>query len=200
MNLRIKIEDGVSPRLASVLRLFTGAGLASLHRAAGVEVQAVTSRHLRVLAGTRHGTAQRLGAAPTNHWAKAAEKVSEPAALESDSSGATLTIGHPGITRAFRSITIAPRESKSLAIPIHAISYGVRAGELWERMKLFIPKGKRIIAANIGGQLTPLYVLCRTVTQRQDRSLLPSDQQFQDAAVAGAKSWLGLALAKGGNA
>jgi hypothetical protein len=200
MNLRLKIEDGVSPRLAAVMKMFTGAGLASLHRAAGVEVQQTAVRHLMVIAGTRHATAQRLGAAPTGHWGKAAEKAGTPAALEADTAGATLTIAHPGIARAFRSITIVPRTSKALAIPISGISYGFRAAELWERMKLFIPKGKRIIAANIGGQLTPLYALCSSVTQRQDRSLLPSDADFQNAAVAGAKGWLASALAKGGNA
>lgn len=182
MNLRIRIEDGVSPRLASVMKMFSGSGLAAVHRAAGVEVQKITADHLEARGGT--------------HWSKAAEKV----ALSADASGALISIRHRGIRRAFQTIKIVPRESKSLAIPISPISRGFRAAELWDRMKLFIPKGSRIIAATIGGQLTPLYVLCKSVTQRQDRSLLPSDQQFQDAAVRGAMGYLGLVRAQGGQA
>ena len=198
MNLRVKISDGVSPKLQNVMRMLSSTGLRDLHQAAGTEVQRITADHVAKLAATRHATANRLGAAPTNHFAQAVEKVAAPAALSSDAAGATLTISHPGFIRAFRSVKIVPRESKSLAIPIHALSYGKRAGELWDRMHLFIPKGKRIIAATIGGVLTPLYVLCKSVTQKQDRSLLPSDAEFQAAAVAGAKGWLGMALAKGG--
>lgn len=190
MNLTISIQDGASPVLQQAIRLLTGSERASLHRAAGVEVQELTARHLGVLAGSRHATAQKLGAAPSGHLAKAAEKASAPSALASDATAAVLTINHPGLSRAFRTIRIAPVASRSLAIPVHAVAYGVRAAELWDRMKLFIPKGGRIIAATIGGVLTPIYVLCKSVTQRQDRSLLPSDQQFQDAAVAGAKDWL----------
>ena len=199
MNMRIKISDGVSPRLQSLMRLMGGAGLRRLHQAAGTEVQRITVDHVARLAATKHATAERLGASPTNHFAQAAEKVAASSALSADASGATLTINHPGFIRAFRTVKIVPREAKALAIPLHAISYGHRPGELWDRLHLFIPKGENIIAATIGGVLTPLYALCKSVTQRQDRSLLPSDAEFQAAAVAGAKGWLGMALAKGGN-
>ncbi len=199
MNLRIKVADSVSPRLQSLMRSLSGSGLIDVNRAAGQEVQLITVNHVAVIASTRHATAQRLGASPTNHFAQAAEKVAAGGALAADASGATLTISHVGFTRAFRDVKISPKSAKSLAIPIHATSYGKRASELWDRMGLFIPKGKRIIAATIGGVVTPLYILTKSVTQKQDRSLLPSDEQFQTAAVMGVKGWLGMVLAKGGN-
>jgi hypothetical protein len=198
MNLRIKIADGVSPALQSMMRALAGSRLAELHEAAGHEVQRITADHVAVIAQTRHATANRLGASPTGHFAQAAEKISAGSDLSADASGATLTISHVGFTRAFRSVKIAPKTAKSLAIPIHAMSYGKRAAELWDRLGLFIPKGGRIIAATIGGVLTPMYVLVKSVTQKQDRSLLPSDAQFQAAAVVGAKGWLGMALSRGG--
>ncbi len=197
MNLRIKISDGVSPLLQSVMRTFTTGELTDLHQAAGTEVQRITAEHVYKLAATRHATAARLGAAPTNHFAQAAEKVASPSALSAGPAGATLTINHPGFARAFRNVKIVPRTAKALTIPIHAAAYGHRAGELWDRMGLFIPKGKRVIAATIGGVMTPLYILCRSVTQKQDRSLLPSDEQFQDGAYRGAKGWLGMTMEKG---
>ncbi len=199
MNLRITIAEGSGSRLQSLMRLFSGQGLTELHQAAGTELQHVTFEHIATLAATRHATADKLGASPTNHFAQAAEKVSAPSALTADASGATLTIAHRGFTRAFRDVRIVPRESQAIAIPIHAQSYGHRARELWDRLKLFIPKGRDIIAANLNGVLTPLYVLRASVTQKQDRTLLPSDAEFQAAAVRGAKGWLAMALTKKGN-
>ncbi len=178
MNLRLRIEDGVSPRLAAVMKMLTGAGRTALHRAAGEEVQRVTADH--------------LAARPGTHWTQAAEKVALPVALQADASEAVLTVKHPGITRAFRDVTIRPVEKQALAIPIHPMARGFQAEELWERMKLFIPKGGRVIATTLGGQLTPLYVLCKKVTQRQDRSLLPSSAEFRAAAADGAMRYLGM--------
>jgi len=191
MNLRITISDGVSPKLQSIMRTFTGAGLTALHQAAGTELQRITADHVAKIAATRHTTANKLGAAPKNFLAQASEQVSASSALSSGPAGATLTISHPGFLRAFQNVTIVPRTAKALAIPIHALAYGHRAGELWDRLSLFIPKGKNIIAATIGGVLTPLYALCKSVTQKQDRSLLPSDAEFQKAATDGAMAYLG---------
>lgn len=195
LTIKVTVVDG---GLRAVMLQLTRGGFVELNRAAGTELQTVAFEHVAKLAAERHGTAEKLGATPTNHYAQAAEKIAAPAALSADAAGATLAFSHPGFTRAFRSVKIAPTTSRSLALPIHAISYGHRAAALWERLGLFIPKGKRFIAANIGGVLTPLYVLVRSLTQKQDRSLLPSDEQFQAAAAAGAKGWLGMALAKGG--
>lgn len=196
MNLRISISDTASPEVLRAIRALTGGELTKLHQAIGVEVQRITAQHVAAIAASRHGTAEKLGASPTGHFAGAAEKVSADSALAAGQDGATLTISHPGFVRAFRDVKIVPKTAKALAIPINAISYGRRAAELWDRMGLFIPEGKRIIAATVGGVLTPLYILCRSVTQKQDRSLLPSDDQFRDAALRGAKGWLGMELAK----
>lgn len=200
MKLGVDIVDGLEPRLRMFLGLLGGAGRTEILRASGTEVQRVTVDYIARLAATRHETASRLGAAPTNHFAQAAEKVASPAALEADADAATLTISHPGFSRAFRNVVIAPRSAKALAIPVHAISYGKRAAELWDRLSLFIPKGKRVIAATLGGVVTPLYILCKSVTQKQDRTLLPADEEFRAAAALGAKQWLATTLMKGSHA
>lgn len=196
MNLRIRIEDGSSPVLAAKMRALSGSKLTDLHLAAGTEVQKLTRDYFRQLESSYARAAQKQGAPHSGYFAEAAEAVAGDKALGADASGATLTITHPGFIRAFRNVKIVPRTAKSLAIPIHARSYGNRAAELWDRLDLFIPKGKRIIAAMIGGVLTPLYILCKSVTQKQDRSLLPSDEQFRKAAVAGAKDYLGAVRAQ----
>lgn len=191
MNLRITISDSVSPKLQSVMRTFAGSGLTALHQAAGVKVQELTRDHIAGLRRKPGSLASKHGAPTSNFYAQAAEKVAGDGALSAGPGGATLTINSIGFKRAFQDVLIVPKTAKSLAIPIHAIAFGHRAGELWDRMSLFIPKGTNVIAATIGGVLTPLYALCKSVTQKQDRSLLPSDGEFQKAAVDGAMAYLG---------
>jgi hypothetical protein len=153
-------------------------------------VQELTRAHIAGLQRKGGSLADSVGAPVSNFYAQAAEKVAGDAALSANAGGATLTINSPGFLRAFRDVKIAPRTAKSLAIPINAIAFGHKASELWDRMGLFIPKGKRVIAATIGGVLTPLYILCKSVTQKQDRSLLPTDAEFLDAAVRGARQYI----------
>ena len=193
MNLRITISDTASPALQAKMRAMSGSKLADLHRAAGVEVQELTRGHIAALRRNPDSFAAKFGAPASNFYAQEAEKVGGDAALTAGPAGATLTINSIGFKRAFQNVPIFPKTAKSLAIPVNAIAFGHKASELWDRMHLFIPKGKRVIAATIGGVLTPLYVLCKSVTQKQDRSLLPSDQEFQDAAVRGAKNYLRMA-------
>jgi hypothetical protein len=199
VNVSISIRDTATPNLRKFIGGLTGPARSGLLRAMGTEVQHVTTEHVRALAGARHTTASRLGAAPSNFLAQAAEKIAAPEALTADQTEAVLTINHPGFSRAFRDVTIRPRNAKSLAIPLAAIAYNRRPRQLWDRLKLFIPKGKRVIAMSDGaGGITAIYALVRSVTQSQDRSLLPSAEQWETAAAKGAKQYLQYALGKGG--
>jgi hypothetical protein len=204
MNLSIRFADRLSPALRDFTARISGPGAVEMNRAAGFEVQQLTTRHLRDIAGSRHETATKLGAAPTNHWAQAAEKVASPAALTADSDSAVLAINHPGIGRAFHDVTITPTNAKALTIPVSAIAYGRRAGEFGRALFIFKSKftGTAFLAMRQGDRnALPLllYVLLRSVTQRQDRSLLPSDDELGNAAAEGVKRYVRMALTKGGN-
>lgn len=193
MNVSVTIPASLSATLRQLSDALGGNARAELNRAMGTEVQHVTAEHLRSLAATRHETSARLGASPSNHLAQAAEKVAAPAAVSANSSGATLTINHVGMVRALRDVTIRPRTAQSLAIPIHAIAYNRRPAQLWESHNLFIPKGKNVIVQPGAGKDAPplaLYALVRSVTQKQDRTLLPSDEQLSAAAAKGAKTYI----------
>jgi hypothetical protein len=197
MRVRVTVQDNATRRfVASVGAL----GRRQLHQAMGEEVQVLTADYLRRLAGSKHDTAEALGATPTGFLGTAAEKVASPGALTADSSAATLTIDHPGMTRAFGPVTISPRNAKSLAIPVHAIAYGQRARFLWTQLSLFIPKGCNFIAMKgpDGKSIIPLYILVRSLTQKQDRTLLPSDEEFEEAAKMGADREIRAALTRGG--
>ena len=194
MNLKVTVHAPESFRrlVADVGPL----GRRQLHEQMGMEAQVLTIVHLQRLADTRHDTAEKLGAAPTGFLAEASEKV----ALAANNEDATLTIDHPGIGRAFHAVTISPKNAKSLAIPIHAIAYGHRARFLWTQISLFIPKGCNFIAMKgpDGKSIIPLYILVRSVTQKQDRTLLPSDEEYESAAKLGADNYIRSVLEKRG--
>ncbi len=171
----------------------------ALNAAMGTEVQVVTENHLRGLAATRHATADRLGASYTGFMAQAAEKVASPAALSADPSAATLTINHPGIARAFHPITITPHNATYLAIPLNALAYGRRPRE-FDKVVLIFKGGSRKGGAEPRKEKSdeekaapvdlPAFLLVRSVTQQQDRTLLPSNEEWEKAAATGARNFI----------
>jgi hypothetical protein len=193
MSFVIDWQKLSSPSLGRKIDTLTGGDLTGLHSAMITGVQEVTVNHLTRLAGERHATADRLGAAPTGHLAQAAEKVASPACVSASSRSGTLTINHPGLTRALRDVTISRADGGPLTIPVDAIAYGRRAAELWEPLNLFYAqnsKGQTFIAMKSGKTIKPLYLLVRSVTQHQDRSLLPADNEFAEAAHDAADAYV----------
>jgi len=197
--VKIDVTDTLSVPLQRLIDALEGQGRVELHAAMGHAVQFLTTEHLKAIATTRHATAERLGGTPTGYWADAAEKVGAPEALAAFETVAILSIPHPGVARAFHDVTIVPVNASALAIPIHAIAYGHRAAELWDALTLFIPKGSNIIAMHdAGGGILPLFALCRSITQEQDRTLLPSDEAWFEAAKDAAEEYLAEATQAGG--
>lgn len=165
----------------------------SLNAAMGIRVREGIRDHLAELAESRHTTAERLGASPSGHLEQAARAV-EGAPIESTASAATITINHPGLGRALHDVTIVPTGGrKALTIPVAAIAYNRRAGQ-FDHLFVFKSKvtGNAFLAMRQPEKSTPpllLYLLVRSVTQKQDRTLLPSDEQLQSDAIAGAHDW-----------
>lgn len=90
----------------------------------------------------------------------------------------------------FRDLEVTPKRARALTIPVHALAYGRRVAEVSRAHQVFRPKrrgGKpaNYLAAVIDGRLTPLYVLVRRATIRQDRSMLPADDSLGKAAASG---------------
>lgn len=100
----------------------------------------------------------------------------------------SVPISTPGITRALHDIVIRPVEANALAIPVHADAYGTSPREYnrnhskGSKGAMFIPKGKSYLAkTDDAGKLVVMYVLKDSVTQKQDRSLLPPDDEMNKA-------------------
>jgi len=155
----------------------------ALHQDMGEAVRETTRAHLAGLAQTRHTTAEALGATPSGFLGRAARAV-ESAPVSADAGAAEMTLNHPGMIRAFRDVTIVPRNAKMLTIPVNALAYNRTPAAFWDAWHLQV-KGGAIVSKDAPD--VKLWVLCRSVTQKQDRSLLPSDEEWSDSAATAAE-------------
>lgn len=190
MSQRIGIEvtDTATPflsRLTDELK-----DLKELHSYMAPQLEELTREYLRDIAGSRHATANRLGAAPTNHLLRRGAD-----AVESGFDSTQVYVSLPrdsGLGRAFRDFDITPKNGKKwLTRPVHARSYGKRAREFNDL--IFIPFDSEragLFAKGQNGKLLMLYALRKRMHIKQDRTLLPSDQQFAEAAELGAREYI----------
>jgi hypothetical protein len=141
------------------------------------------------LAGKRKN---RFNAPSSDYFALAAASVGS----ESDATSATVNVTSPGITRAFSDITITPGNGKKyLTIPATAEAYNKRAATFNDLRLAFFKNGLlALVRPNKDapkGERPPVYYwLKKSVFQKQDRTLLPSDKLLQSAAEEGASDWL----------
>lgn len=192
-NVTVSV-DSKTPALKALLAALSPAGRKALHSRSVTRLHKLIKTHLIGLAASRHDTATRLGATPTGHLAKAAERMTRT----HDSEGGAVNIFSPGFKRVFESFTVFPRVAKALTIPVNPLSYGKRVYEVQPLVGygIFRPKGANILAYNDGGNLVPLYVLVKRAFIKQDRSLLPDDSLLQAEVKAGLLSGIQAALAK----
>lgn len=190
MNVHVAFTHDPNGVIGQLIKKLDGQGRIDLHAAMGTEVQQVTASHVGALERSPDSLLKKLGAAPTNFYKHAAERTESPAALASDGNAATLTLNWPGVKRAFQTIVVVPVNAKALAIPMDRLAVGRSPRDCWAELGLFIPKGKDFIAMRVGNQIKMMWLLRRSVTQPQNRALLPSDAQWQEAAKAGALHYL----------
>lgn len=192
---RVQYTTGTGGGAAFLERLFAGlqdpAKKQGVNRAIATRMEQLSREYLRREAPGRHDTAQRLGARPTGHLEKAAQR------FESRATAEAAIVSFPrntGLSRAFHRLHIEPRPPrKYLTIPVHPEAYGRRAREFDELFALNVgPRGTLVLARRLEGRgiLETMYVLVKSATIKQDRTLLPSDQQYAQAALGGVKAWL----------
>lgn len=87
----------------------------------------------------------------------------------------TVNVDIPGISRAYHDVTIRPIRARALTIPIHQSAYGKKAADFND---LFKPKGKNILARNVGGTLVAMFALAQSAFQKKDPTLMPPDEHL----------------------
>ena len=186
MTFAVEIK---SDGLRRVLDVVGPAGKAKLTEAGAYSLYVAVMRHVHAYARVHHASANRLGAQPTGHMEDAVDSIS----YGPDGNGAAVTIPIPGFSRVFGNLTITPKNAKALTIPINSISYGRRAGEMRHLGFTLFKFGKKDGGANgvLYGyregddHIEPLYALKSRVKLRQDRAMLPTDEDMTAAAQAG---------------
>lgn len=171
--------EGRDRSSARLERVMTGLrNRRQLHANIAREAVLDTKAHINTRWG--HTTATRLGATPSGHAAKTASTVRG----DGDDQQATVRIPRStGVGRAFHDVIIRPGSGKVyLTIPACARTYGRVAGDF---------KGQLAFVQKIETR-TPMLVfkdtgevafwLRRKITQKQNRTLLPSDAQYAEVA------------------
>ena len=134
MTISVEIPEA----LQRFSRLVKPAGRRMLFSAAGNAVSNLINRHLKRISPTRHRSANRLGATPTGH-------LEQRPTFHATSNYAEVVIPIPGINRAFKDLTITPKDAPFLTLPLNAVSYGKRAATVrshvaWAAKYGFSPK------------------------------------------------------------
>lgn len=93
----------------------------------------------------------------------------------------SVVVDVPGITRAYKDLTIRPINAKHLAIPLHRSAYGLKPREVEGLFYAQNKRGTEMLAKTEGGALVVMYILKDVVHQRKDPTLMPSDQTLVDA-------------------
>jgi hypothetical protein len=192
-SLEITVDDAGSRELLALLAIGPEEQR-QIHARIAAQAGELTRNYLTEMAQTRHETAETLGATPTGFWAQAAESVQ----ARSSDAAATVSIRSPGIGRVDHDVTIEAEDGGYLTIPVEQQAYGVRAAELGRQMDLFVIRtaGALVLAARIPGQKIAQveYLLVPSVFQKQDRTLLPSDEAYFAAGKAGIRDWVNFQL------
>lgn len=194
-TIEVKAEDMATPLLEQLARRLGDDGRGKIAAAAAGEVKAAVQSHLFALGEWRHATAEKLGAHPTD----IAGRVAEGVTVRQEGAEAAVVVPHPMFRRAFGDTAIAPRNAKSLAIPVAAASYGKAPRSFANLFVWKSKKGNKFLARRKGKEkgLQLLYLLWRDrIVQRQDRSLLPDDAQLAAAGRKGASALLEDILAR----
>ena len=185
----IRAEFRVPQSLHRFLDCLKPAGRHHLFSAAAASVSNLVRRHIAADAPRRHVHALTDGAgASTGFMEKAARKT----VFRADAQHGEVVIPSPGFGRAFHDVEIVPTHGAALTLPISGHSYGRRVKELRSMgWIIFRPKKSEGASSNLDKlmgygpndeQAIPLYILKKRVTQRQDRSLLPSDAALSTTA------------------
>lgn len=161
-----------------------------LHSFMAPPIEARTVSWLQGLGGTRHATANALGATPTGFLTSAAGTVQARGTAD----GVELAMQSAGLSRAFRDYDLRPVRAKYLTIPVRAEAYGKRAREFdLKPGRATLPDGTAgpLSLGTVGadGSFTAFFRLVKKAHQPADRTLLPGDDDWLAAAEDGAVAW-----------
>lgn len=191
VKVKSAVRYGFSINLGKVARYiasFNTNNRFGVFSAIAPRVSELVRSHLSSASASRHETADRLGANRTGFLEKGARSGVTPHATADE---AEVLIRVPGISRAFRDLTVTPKNANALTIPLDALAYNARVSQVralgWS---IFRPKGKNVLMGTKDGETKTLYALVKSAHLRQDRGLLPADEEISSTAKLSIKQYL----------
>lgn len=177
-RVTIQVIDHATPTLRHYTVRLDGIARVEANRAMGEAVQCSIVAHLRA----------RAGGDGSGSAAQAADAASGADVVQADARGATLRLRHPLIARAFRGLRTTAQTAGAATIPLHARARHLRAASF---PNLSHRAGSGALATS-GGESVSLasLALVRFVTQPQDRSWMPGDEELEAAARQGLEDFL----------
>ncbi|WP_009960338.1 hypothetical protein [Verrucomicrobium spinosum] len=207
MKIVATYTNEATPLLAALLPKLEDPTQLNKHIAGEAEV--LTANHL-INVKSEHKTASRLGATPTYYFqnkSRAVESWYDETCAEvviptgegaisnlSKSVGGSAVGSREAFAPAFGAVNIVAINSRYLTIPAAAVAYGRRAGEF--PLLQFIPfaSGAKALAMVTGKgkeRKTEVYYWLREeVNLKEDKTILPTDDDYAAAAERGAESFM----------
>lgn len=152
----------------------------STNKVAGRDVANLLRRHFSKLDNSR---ANKLGGRRTHFYAQLARSVRQ------DISGDTVRVSaiNVGIAQRYFGGTILPKNSRWLTIPVSPAAYGKRARE-FDSLRYQKTKNGAALIDNESNKI--FYILVKSVTQKADRSVLPTEEKIRETALVRAVKYL----------
>lgn len=184
MSLSVKIEDNATPEIGRVQQVLNPRKIAAI---IGPACSRAVRQHFLTLGTNKKGWLS------THFYSRAARATS----WQTVSGGIVVSVNQIGVRSRFFGGTIRPVKRKMLAIPIDAESYGKLPGD-FSKESLFVfhdkKSGKTFLMRRLEEtdgrgknkatttRMQALFLLTRSVTQQENRSILPSDDELNDVA------------------
>ncbi|GAA5137401.1 hypothetical protein GCM10023213_14020 [Prosthecobacter algae] len=150
MRVGVTISDEATPTLKDLQNTLNDAGKLQLRKAIAARLETLLRSHVVAASKTRHKTATRLGANPSNYLAKRADTVESQVTGNADGL-IRLTIYGDIFARVDGPVNVRPKRAKSLAIPAIAGAYGRRPREIGGlRLVVFLDAKKAALAKVTG--------------------------------------------------
>ncbi|CAN5546117.1 hypothetical protein BH09VER1_BH09VER1_24630 [soil metagenome] len=190
MNTKITLTDRAIPELRRIAEQLLNPE--ALYKDVGRRAANDLRKHYAALDA---GQPNALGGNRTHFWNEVRDSVQQPQ-LEGD--GVSIAITHPVIAAKIYGAIITAKNASALTIPINQLAYGRRASVFEDETgkKLFRPKGKNVLMAEIGGKAVPIYALVKQVYMHPDIEALPLEAEFDANIIATGKAHLARMLAR----
>lgn len=124
----------------------------------------------------------------SRHWSP--DKVVDGTVQSGILTSGAVNVEVPGASRAYHGVTIRPKFRKHLSIPIASRALGKRPADFPDLFMVEKKDGTKLLAQGGLGGLAFLYVLKDKVFQRQDKTLMPSDETLADGAFSRLAAYL----------